>query len=81
MSTGSSAATREWSLDARCNGDGGIPPYPLIAPLAPNAVMTAGRALSSVSAEQVRPLFELLLRYVGLPQAIRTENDAPFSST
>ena len=37
--------------------------------------------LSSIKGEDVRPVFRRLFRAVGLPDAIRTDNGAPFAST
>jgi transposase InsO family protein len=37
--------------------------------------------LASVKGEDVRPVFRRLFRTVGLPDAIRTDNGAPFAST
>ncbi len=37
--------------------------------------------LSTVKGEDVRPVFRRLFRTVGLPDAIRTDNGAPFAST
>jgi len=61
-------------------GDG-IYCYPLTIADAYSRYLLCCRALSSVRTEQARPVFERLFRDVGLPQAIRTDNGAPFSST
>ncbi len=39
------------------------------------------RGLHSIRTEGVKPLFRELFREVGLPEAIRTDNGAPFAST
>lgn len=39
------------------------------------------RALPSVRTEDAKPVFRALFRSVGLPDAIRTDNGAPFAST
>lgn len=39
------------------------------------------QALGSVRTVEAQPVFERLFREVGLPQAIRTDNGAPFAST
>ena len=55
--------------------------YPLTIADAYSRYLLSCRALSSVRTEHARPVFERLFREIGLPQAIRTDNGAPFSST
>jgi hypothetical protein len=48
-------------------------------PLQPNPLLC--HALPSVKGQDVRPVFCRLFRAIGLPDAIRTDNGAPFAST
>ena len=61
-------------------GDG-VYCYPLTIADGYSRFLLRCQALSSVRTEEARPVFERLFREVGLPQAIRTDNGAPFSST
>jgi putative transposase len=61
-------------------GDG-VYCYPLTIADEYSRYLLCCKALSSVRTEEARPAFERLLRSVGLPKAIRTDNGAPFSAT
>ena len=59
----------------------GVYCYPLTIVDSYSRYLLRCEALSSVSTAQAWPVFERLLREVGLPKAIRTDNGAPFSAT
>jgi transposase InsO family protein len=61
-------------------GDG-IYCYPLTVTDHFSRSLLACRALPSVKTEGTKPVFRALFREVGLPEAIRTDNGAPFAST
>jgi hypothetical protein len=54
---------------------------PLTISDAHSRYLIACRALSRTTHGAVRPIFETAFRHYGLPQCIRTDNGAPFSST
>jgi transposase InsO family protein len=54
--------------------------YPLTIVDGYSRYLLCCQGLSSTRTEEARPVFERLLREVGLPQAIRTDNGAPFSA-
>jgi transposase InsO family protein len=55
--------------------------YPLTVTDHFSRTLLVCRGLDSVNTAQVRPVFRALFREVGLPDAIRTDNGAPFAST
>jgi transposase InsO family protein len=55
--------------------------YPLTVTDHYSRVLLLCRALASIRTEGVKPVFRRLFREVGLPEAIRTDNGAPFAST
>jgi transposase InsO family protein len=55
--------------------------YPLTVTDHYSRVLLVCRALASIRTEGVKPVFRRLFREVGLPEAIRTDNGAPFAST
>lgn len=55
--------------------------YPLTVTDHFSRKLLACRALPSVRTEGAQPVFEALFRQLGLPEAIRTDNGAPFAST
>jgi transposase InsO family protein len=55
--------------------------YPLTIADQHSRYLLRCEALGSVRTEQAKPVFERLFREVGLPEAIRTDNGAPFCST
>ncbi|MDQ3418848.1 MAG: IS481 family transposase [Acidobacteriota bacterium] len=55
--------------------------YPLTVTDHFSRALLVCRGLSSVKTTLVRPVFRALFREVGLPDAIRTDNGAPFAST
>ena len=61
-------------------GDG-VYCYPLTIADQFSRYLLCCKALSSIRTEEAWPVFERLFREVGLPQAIRTDNGAPFSAT
>jgi putative transposase len=61
-------------------GDG-VYCYPLTIADSYSRYLLRCQALSSVSTAEARPVFERLFREMGLPQAIQTDNGAPFSAT
>ena len=61
-------------------GDG-VYCYPLTIADSYSRYLLRCQSLSSVCTRQAWPVFERLFRDVGLPQAIRTDNGAPFSAT
>jgi transposase InsO family protein len=61
-------------------GDG-VYCYPLTIADSYSRYLLRCQALSSVSTAEARPVFERLFRETGLPQAIQTDNGAPFSAT
>ena len=54
--------------------------YPLTIVDGYSRYLLCCQGLSSTRTEEARPVFERLLQEVGLPQAIRTDNGAPFSA-
>jgi transposase InsO family protein len=61
-------------------GDG-VYCYPLTIADSYSRYLLRCQALQSVSTAEARPVFERLFREMGLPQAIQTDNGAPFSAT
>ena len=55
--------------------------YPLTIADPYSRFLLCCQALRSTRTEEARPVFERVFREVGLPQAIRTDNGSPFSST
>lgn len=55
--------------------------YPLTVTDHYSRTLLVCRALPSVRTEGAKPVFRRLFREVGLPEAIRTDNGAPFAST
>lgn len=55
--------------------------YPLTVTDHFSRALLVCRGLRSVSATDAKPVFRALFRAVGLPDAIRTDNGAPFAST
>jgi putative transposase len=55
--------------------------YPLTVTDHFSRSLLACHGLSSVKTEHAKPVFRTLFREVGLPDAIRTDNGAPFAST
>lgn len=55
--------------------------YPLTITDHFTRAVLACRGLSSITTSAVQPVFRALLRAVGLPEAIRTDNGTPFVST
>jgi putative transposase len=55
--------------------------YPLTIADPYSRFLLCCQALSSTRTQEARPVFERVFRDVGLPQAIRTDNGSPFSST
>jgi putative transposase len=55
--------------------------YPLTVTDHDSRYLLACRGLASVRTSDVHPVFRRLFREVGLPEAIRTDNGAPFATT
>jgi transposase InsO family protein len=55
--------------------------YPLTVTDHYSRTLLVCRALASIRTEGVKPVFRRVFREVGLPEAIRTDNGAPFAST
>src|SRR2546427_4983928 len=55
--------------------------YPLTVTDHFSRTLLVCRGLSSVKTEEAKPVFRALFREVGLPEAIRADNGAPFAST
>jgi transposase InsO family protein len=55
--------------------------YPLTVTDHFSRALLACRGLPSVKTEDTKPVFRLLFREIGLPEAIRTDNGTPFAST
>lgn len=59
----------------------GVYCYPLTIADQHSRYLLRCQALGSIRTDEVKPVFERLFREVGLPEAIRTDNGAPFCST
>ena len=77
------AANQLWAADfkGQFRTRNGVYCYPLTITDQHSRYLVGCEALLSVRTEEARPVLERVFREVGLPEAIRTDNGAPFAST